>query len=224
MITVLMRGDIMRLATMTLLLLIILAVGAAGEEAPEYRLQVGDMLRFTVWDETGLLVETNVLPDGSISFPLVGRIVVEGMTLAQVENICNERLKTYYVNPIATVIVLTSHIPEVKILGRVTSPGKYKLKPGDTLIDVIAYAGGFASRCDIKHILIINRNSAKMVNIKSYIKGEGALPDTDLTIYDGDLIMVPEVLRPDYAKVMGIVNGIVQSLIIRKGGGSSPSA
>jgi protein involved in polysaccharide export with SLBB domain len=97
------------------------------------------------------------------------------------------------------------------------------MRPGDTLIDAIAYAGGFSSRCDIKHIIIINRSNIKIVNLKSYLKGEGQLPETDLTIYDGDLIIVPEVLRPDYAKAMFIVNGIVQSLIIRTGGGSSPS-
>jgi len=213
----------MRLAILITLLLIITAVTAAAEEAPEYRLQVGDLLRYTVWDEAGLLVETSVLPDGSVSFPIVGRIVVQGMTLPEVENICCDSLKKYFVNPVVNVIVLSSHIPEIKLLGRVAAPGKYRMRPGDTLIDAIAYAGGFSSRCDIKHIIIINRSNIKIVNLKSYLKGEGQLPETDLTIYDGDLIIVPEVLRPDYAKAMFIVNGIVQSLIIRTGGGSSPS-
>ena len=204
----------MRLVTITIALIILVSTAYADEGVPEYRLQAGDQVKFMVWGESGLGINTQVLTDGSISFPLVGRIVVDGMTLTEIEEECRGRLQIYLVDPVVTVIVTAPHVPKIKVLGKVKEPGKFTIKPGDTLIDAIAYAGGFEERCEIKRILILNHGYAKFINLRAYLELEEERVKTDLTLYDGDLIIVPEVGRPDWAKAMPFVTALIQSLIV----------
>ena len=207
----------MRLTIFIILLFFALSVGAyAQDDAPAYRLQVGDQIRMQVWGESGLTVTTEVLNDGTVSFPLVGRLSVVGMTLAELESECTALLKTYLVNPIVSVVVTSPHMPRVKVLGKVRNPGKFNIQYGDTLLDAIAYAGGFDERCDIKRILILNKNYAKFVDLKSFLKGEELQSDMDIgiAINDGDFVFVPEVGRPDWGKATSYISGIVQSLIV----------
>jgi polysaccharide export outer membrane protein len=208
------RGDSMRWIFILLIISILALQAAADEEAPEYRLQYGDQVRFIVWNEADLSINTAVLDDGSVSFPLVGRIIVKGMTLAEVERLCVERLETYLVDPIVNVVVTSPHVPRVKILGKVKDPGKFIIQPGDTLLDAIAYAGGLDERCDIKRIIILNRGKARLLNIKALLLGGDIDPDIDLNVYDGDLIFVPEVGRPNWEKATTIISGIIQSIIV----------
>jgi polysaccharide export outer membrane protein len=194
------------------------SVPAAADEKPVYRLQVGDQIKFVVWNESSLGAATEVLEDGSITFPLVGRLVVEGLTLAEVEEECRIRLQTYLLDPIASVIVTSPHVPRVKVLGKVKDPGKYNLRPGDTLIDAIAYAGGFEERCDIRHILILSREGGKIVNLKGYLEGDEGFPGMDIAMYDGDLVFVPETGRPDWDSATDVLSGIIRNLIVLAAG------
>ena len=207
-------GDTMRLAIFIILFLLPASPALAADAAPEYRLQVGDQIKFVVWNEDGLTIATLVLPDGSVTLPLVGRFVVDGMTLAEVEKECSSRLAAYLVDPVVNIIVTDPHISAVKILGRVQNPGKFDIRPGDTLVDAIAYAGGFASRCDIKRILILNRGNARLINLRTYLENEGNSTEADLTVLDGDLIIVPEVTRLNWSNAMPYVTAAIQSLII----------
>ena len=209
-----MRGDIMRLAFALLAIFLLATAAAAEEDESVYRLSEGDQVKFLVWGEGGLSITTLVLEDGSLSFPLVGRLVVEGLTLAEVEEKCRVELETYLIDPMVNVIVISPHVPRVKVLGKVTKPGKFITHPGDNLLDAIAYAGGFDERCDVRHILILNENGSRMVDLKELLKGEEPVADIDLSLMDGDFIFVPEVGRPDWDKATTYINGIIQSLIV----------
>jgi protein involved in polysaccharide export with SLBB domain len=207
----------MRLTIFITLLLFALSVGAyAQADTPVYRLQVGDQVRLSVWGESGLTVTTEVLSDGTLNFPLVGRLRVVGMSLSELEAECTSLLKTYLVNPIVSVMITSPHLPRVKVLGKVRDPGKFNIQYGDTLLDAVAYAGGFDERCDIGRIVILNKNYAKFVDLKSFLRGEELQSDMviDIAINDGDLVFVPEVGRPDWAKATSYISGIVQSLIV----------
>ncbi len=204
----------MRLILAILIFLAASCAAYADDDPPEYRLQVGDEVRFLVWNEEALNATTEVLSDGTMTFPLVGRLTVLNMTLAEVEAECRDKLSRYLVDPVVNIVVISPHVPRFKIFGKVVGPGKYILQPGDTLIDAVAYAGGFGRRCDVKHILILNKGSAKLVNLKSYLLGEGGPPEEDLLIYDGDLIIVPEVGRPDWSLAMPYITAAVQSVVM----------
>lgn len=209
-----MRGDCMRWVMTILVVFILTSVAVAGEDVPVYRLHVGDQLRFVVWNEADLNITIEVLEDGSITLPLVGRLVVEGMPLTEVEEECRAALEMYLVNPVVNVIVTKAYVSSVKIIGRIQGPGKVYLQPGDTLLDVIATVGGFSSRCDVKHILILNKNGSRIVNLRPIVMNEEIEVEIDISVMDGDLIIVPEVDRPNWDKAITYINGIIQALIL----------
>jgi len=76
-------------------LLFAVLVHAAGS----YTLNPGDILRISVWNEADLQQEVMVLPDGTISFPLVGIINVSAKTPAQVQQQIKSKLSRVIPDP-----------------------------------------------------------------------------------------------------------------------------
>ena len=63
------------------------AIAAVSAElSVSYKLNQGDILQVSVWGEETLNKEVRVLPDGSITFPLAGRVEVVGATAQEAEN------------------------------------------------------------------------------------------------------------------------------------------
>jgi polysaccharide export outer membrane protein len=59
------------------------AIHAAAE--PDYRIGPGDQLRIEVWQDKDLPRLMTVLPDGKVSYPMVGEIEAAGMTVSQLQ-------------------------------------------------------------------------------------------------------------------------------------------
>lgn len=76
-----------------------------GEGSTEYRISNGDTLNISVWQWEDLNKDVIVRPDGRISFPLVGEIVVDGTTLTQLGKIMTEKLKAYIKYPEVSIMV-----------------------------------------------------------------------------------------------------------------------
>jgi polysaccharide export outer membrane protein len=64
-----------------LLLFAALLVQAVQAKPYQYKIHAGDILSISIWNEDSLQRELQVLPDGTISFPLAGVISVEGKAL-----------------------------------------------------------------------------------------------------------------------------------------------
>ena len=56
------------------------ASAVAADNAGSYQLHQGDTVMVSVWREDALQKQVIVLPDGSITLPLVGRIEVAGLS------------------------------------------------------------------------------------------------------------------------------------------------
>ena len=74
--------------------LLLVAATAGAQSNPPYQLRHGDALTVSVWREEALRMEVRVLPDGSITFPLAGRVEVVGLTTSQAEGLIAKKIKT----------------------------------------------------------------------------------------------------------------------------------
>jgi polysaccharide export outer membrane protein len=130
------------------------AVSSAGQEQHPgkphafealYTLGAGDKLKVTVFGEPDLSREFQIDGGGSISFPLIGQLLIKGLTIQQVEKRMVEKLKDgYLVDPSVTVEVLNYR--PFYILGEVNKPGQYEYVNGITLYNAVAMAGGYTYR------------------------------------------------------------------------------
>lgn len=126
-------------------------VPQAGEGT--YTIGAGDILSISVWKNADLTRVMQVLPDGMISFPLVGEIKVAGTTVAQLKKSLQEKLSPFVPDPEISVEVQRVNSMIVYVIGRINRPGHFELVGNMNVLQALAMAGGltpFAKRDGIK--------------------------------------------------------------------------
>ena len=128
------------------LLAALLLVTAAGALAADV-LGPGDVIRVNVYGNPDLNTETRVSDGGTITFPLVGRVPVGGMSVNAAEKKIASLLESggYLRKPQVTITVTQVQSQAVSVLGHVNRPGRYPLEGGKrSMMDLLAQAGGIA--------------------------------------------------------------------------------
>lgn len=184
------------------LLLFLAAIGAcladAANHTPErqitqdYRVVAGDVLEISVWREESLAAKALVRPDGGISFPLIGNLLVEGLTVEQIKKEMVKRLGEYLSDPQITVAVINTN-QKVYVLGKVNKPGEVRLSNPTTVVQALSIAGGLAPFADEDDIKILRRTGGQTISLpfdyKSVSKGEEL--EQNIELLNGDVILVP---------------------------------
>lgn len=229
------------LLSLTLLILALVpgmrATAADGAVMPAYKIASDDVLDITVQDHTDLSKAVTVLPDGSISYPYLGELVVSGMTLRAVSERITVALRKQITDPIVTITVKSLHERAgrmVSILGAVKSPGKRTLKDGWKILDVIAECGGLTvDRPELVSATLI-RGGSETISVDLIRVLSVADPKANITLMADDVLLVHELDSSlIQAQVMGEVarpgfyyvpkDGAV-STFINEAGGFTPKA
>ena len=169
------------------------SVALSADAGGTYKLNHGDLLLVSVWGEETLQKEVRVLPDGSITFPLAGRVEVANETAPEVEKRITEKLKVYLPDPQVTVVVANTEGNKAYVIGKVIKPGPVQLTGSTTVLQAISLAGGVDKFADLNAIKVL-RGSGKAqstvpVNYNSLIKGQNL--DSNILLNAGDTILVP---------------------------------
>lgn len=172
---------------------ILLSIANVYAEGASYTLKEGDALDISVWGEDTLTKEAIVLPDGSITFPLAGRITVVGNSVVEVEEKVTNKLKKYLPDPQVTVVVAGVAGNQIYILGKVETPGPVLMSGPMTVMQALSLNGGFGKFADLDGIKVL-RNTSKgqkvfPVNYSSLIKGKNL--ESNILLQAGDTILVP---------------------------------
>jgi polysaccharide biosynthesis/export protein len=115
---------------------------AVSGVSTDYVLHAGDQLAVTVFGEPTLSQNATLLPDGTITYPLVGQLYIGGDTVKAAAIKLTNALQQYVRNPIVSIAVTQLGSYNVLVLGDVKNPGKYSLPSSARLADAIAAAGG----------------------------------------------------------------------------------
>lgn len=112
-----------------------------------YRVDSGDRLRVTVFDQRDLSNTYSVDQAGYIAFPLVGAVPARGRTLQELEGQLAAKLRQGYLrDPDITIEV--DRYRSIFVMGEVGQPGQYSYVPGMTVQNAIAVAGGYSPRAN----------------------------------------------------------------------------
>jgi polysaccharide export outer membrane protein len=79
---------------------------------------------------------------GNLNVPLVGRVAVAGLTVAEVEERLRAKLKDFVLDPEVTVNLAAARNHPVSVFGAVKTPGVHQLQERKRLIEVLSLAGG----------------------------------------------------------------------------------
>jgi polysaccharide export outer membrane protein len=117
---------------------------APASSEKDYSIGGKDVLKIVVFEEPDLSSEgIRVSNDGYITFPLIGRVRVEGLTAFKVERELTRLLAMdYLVNPQVSVYIKEYASKVITVLGAVKVRGAIPLKGPATLLEVLGRAGG----------------------------------------------------------------------------------
>jgi polysaccharide export outer membrane protein len=158
-----------------------------------YQLNEGDTLHISVWGEERLRQETRILPDGSISFPLVGNIQVGGLTAPQVERAIAEGISDFIPEPDVSVLVLDTEGNRIYVLGKVANPGSFVMSSPLSVMQALSLAGGLTTFADENDILILRHSAAEQSQLEVHYNDilSGKNLSTNHELEAGDTILVP---------------------------------
>jgi polysaccharide export outer membrane protein len=158
-----------------------------------YEIGPEDALEIAVWKDDTLKASTLVRPDGGISFPLVGDVMVAGKTAAQVREELAKRLEKYIPEPVVTVSVVRVASYRIYVLGRVNKPGEFPLGRPIDVLQALSLAGGttpFAAEDEIRVIRKIDGKSLSLPFDYARVRKLGDLSQ-NITLKSGDVLLVP---------------------------------
>ena len=193
-----MRRRICFIYVMCLLLLMPALLWAAddGKEAApgaSYLIGPGDMLDIAVWKEEALTKTVVVLPDGMISFPLIGEVQAAGRTVAEVRKDIETRIGPFVKEVTLNVEVRQINSLLIYVIGRVNNPGRQALNADVNVMQALAAAGGlnpFAKRGKVK-IFRHESKQTKVFNFDYDDVSEGKHLEQNIILKRGDVIVVP---------------------------------
>jgi polysaccharide export outer membrane protein len=173
--------------------------GAPSQSSRPYTINPGDQIEVYVWGEERLQRSIRVLPDGSFSFPLVGRIVAQGMLPEQVQTAISNGLASQYRGepPQVTVSVEAPTGFTFSVVGRVRSPSTFTPGRYVNLVEAIAMAGGPDEFANLDNVSVIRKNGDELSSLRFRLGGamKGNLTDAAARaipqIQTGDTVIVP---------------------------------
>ena len=127
-----------------------------------YRLNAGDRVRITVFEQDSLTNTYNVDQSGYVAFPLVGSVPARGKTVKELEGVIAAKLRGGYLRDPDVSIEVDRYRP-MFIMGEVGAAGQYSYVPGMTVQKAIAAAGGFSPRANQENVDITRQINGEVV-------------------------------------------------------------
>jgi polysaccharide biosynthesis/export protein len=220
------------------------AVADPARDENVYVLGPGDRIVVNIFDVPEFSAENGtytVLVDGSITFPWIGRISMQGLTLEEASALLEREYggRGFIVEPLISVNLATARALKVSVVGEVKRPGPYDISPtGDTaeplltataggvavdqwpsVTDAIQAAGGISQLADLRNVQIrrAGRNGAEeLIDVNLWELLRSGRLNQDVTLRDGDTIVIPTAvaLSSDEAILLGAANFAPETITI----------
>lgn len=174
-----------------------------------YVLGPGDEININVFDYQEFTGRQVILPDGTISLPLIGNVMAANRNVEELVEELTRLLEPWLVDPIVTIAITKLRPIRIHVGGEVRRPGPIQLRNlnRSDLVEASAFefptvsvalleAGGITQEADLRSIVIERLNPTGdriqiRINLWDALISENA--PADITLQDGDAIFVPKL-------------------------------
>ncbi len=182
---------------------LVVLVGCAGSARPlrpppnngnDTSLGSGDVFDVRIFGEQELSASYRVAEDGTIDFPLIGRIEVVGLEPPATADLLRDRLRDgrFMLDPQVSVFVREYNSKRVSVMGAVSRPGTFPMSSGLTVVQAISLAGGFTPLAMRSGPTITRQENGHArsfrVPVDEIVQGRAE----DVLLQAGDIVYVPE--------------------------------
>ncbi len=152
-------------------------LGFAGSTSMQY----GDRTSQYI---NGYMVNSN----GNIELPIIGQIMVSGLSIADAEKIVKEKAEKILKEPNVKVRILNF---KVKVLGEVRNPGLYYNYEGKlNILDAISMANGITEYANLKKVILIRHYPGNSKTFKIDLTDTSIYYSEAFYLQSNDLIYV----------------------------------
>jgi polysaccharide biosynthesis/export protein len=137
-----------------------------------------------------------VSDSGFVELPLIGKILVQGLTIEESQKAVQKKVNIYLKNSLAVVKLLNFNIT---VLGEVNNPGNFSIyNTRLNLLEAIGYAGDLTINANRKQIMLIRQeNTEKIISID--LTDKNVLQSEYFYMLPNDVIYV----KPNKSKFYG---------------------
>jgi len=175
----------------------------------EYRLGRGDEITIDFSGRPELQAKLVVGPDGRITLPLAGEVMLADQTREQAALKVEQALGPFYSNLSAMITVTKYTANRVLVLGAVDHPGPVVFDGSPTLLEAITRGGlptmGPDKRPQIPDECTIYRGSDQVMTVQLRSLVDSGNPMADLRLRRDDVVYVPDPAAR-FVSVLGEVN------------------
>lgn len=181
----------------------------------EYRLGKGDEIAVDFAGRPELSAKLVIGPDGRITLPLAGEVMVDGKTRSEAGQAIESALSRYYSNLSVQVTVTKYTSNRVLLLGAVAHPGMITFEGTPTLLEALSRGGmetgtntgtgaapGKLAQIPERCAIYRGQNQVVWVELKALIESGNSM--ADLRLRRGDVIYVPSMAER-FVSVLGEV-------------------
>jgi len=210
------------ICVMALLMSVSFQSATAAEYA--YKIGSGDLLKIVVHNNPDLSLDARVQENGDISYPLVGKVPVGGLTTSGAEKKIADMLESggFVKRPQVNVLISQYQSKTVTVIGAVARPGRYSLERSTNLTDLLALVGGTTqSGSDI--VTVIDKSGNKNYDLGAILgKGDNAqnvqlVGGEIVNIHSNDVSVLGFVNRPGKYAISGGVRTLADFLSVAGG-------
>jgi polysaccharide export outer membrane protein len=142
---------------------------------------------------TGMSREITVGNDGYASFPEVGSVPLQGMTVSQLETYLNQRYAQLPGRMTVDVMLKSTSGNEIYVLGEVAQPGSYPIRRPVSVLEALTLARGTSVKARLDSVVIMRR-TGNQVHAVHYDVEKALSGDASQIAYlqPDDMLYVPK--------------------------------
>lgn len=197
-------------------------VSLSPPQAQDFIFGPGDVIDIKMWRQEDMDMQVVIAPDGVITYPLIGRIEVAGLTYPELLRLMERELAVYYNEPSIAVNVVEVSNQKVFVLGEVANPAVLQIENDLSVVEALTRTGGISSDARTSNLLLIRGGIDDPTLLTVDI--DGLFKDGDMTqniyLQRGDILLVPSKtivhVERFFRRVQGMLGPFVSgSAIVR---------
>ena len=158
----------------------------------DYRISGRDILDIQVFQVTDLNKTVQVSEDGSVTLPLVGKMLLGGKTTQEAEEVLSMKLKQKYLQSPQVSVLVKQFGQRVTVSGEVKGAKVLAVDGSTTLTQAIANAGGLTDVADATRVHVARSRTGHVSDAVYNLNDIQAGKLTDPVLQGGDIVVAEQ--------------------------------
>lgn len=158
-------------------------------------LGAGDLVEVRVYQEADLSGAYRVSPEGTVDYPLCGKVALAGMTSSGAADALTKCLANGYLRrPQVSVLIREYNSKKIFVFGEVQKPGTFPYEENMSIIQAITLAGGFTKVASKNSTQVTRLADGREQKVRVAVEDIGVGRERNFSLKPGDIVFVPESL------------------------------